>query len=159
MTGREFEMPDFNNMPNLQFIFGSLLFIANRIDTLLERELRVFNVTAKQWFMSIIIYSLFESPPTIKEVARVMGSTHQNVKQVALKLAEKNLLILEKDKNDRRATRLVPTEFSTEFWARTDTAGADFIGKLFADLSDDDLTAVRAVLLKLWHNLDTMQES
>jgi DNA-binding MarR family transcriptional regulator len=152
-------MPDFDDMPDLQFIFGALLLIANRIDTLLERELSAFNVTAKQWFISVIIYSLFDRPPTISEVARVMGSTHQNVKQIALKLAEKNLLTLEKDEKDRRATRLVPTDYSAEFWAATDTAGASFIGKLFTGLSENDLAAARMALLKLWQNLDSMQEA
>lgn len=152
-------MPDFDDMPDLQFIFGSLLLTANRIDTLLERELKVYDVTARQWFISIIIYSLFNSPPTISEVAKVMGSTHQNVKQIALKLAQKNLLVLETDRHDRRSTRLVPTEYSSEFWAKADTAGADFIGKLFAGLTENDLTAARKVLLTLWRNLDLIQDN
>jgi len=73
-------------LPDKQYIFGALLIISNRLDTLLERELKCFGVTSKQWYLSMIIDTLFDNPPTLKEAAKEMGSSHQNVKQVALKL-------------------------------------------------------------------------
>lgn len=35
--------------------------------------------------------------PTLTEAARLMGTSHQDVKQIALKLAEKDFLVLEKN--------------------------------------------------------------
>ena len=145
-------------MPDKQYIFGSLLVIANRMDTLLERELKQFGVTSKQWFLSVVIDSLFTEPPTMKEVAVEMGSSHQNVKQVALKLQEKNLLTLFKDRKDRRVTRLKMTEESHEFWEKTQPKGTLFTEALFNDIKKEDLQTTRLVLQKIMDNLELMEK-
>jgi DNA-binding MarR family transcriptional regulator len=145
-------------MPDEQYILGALLVIANKLDTILERELKEFEITSKQWFLSIIISSLFEKPPTIKEVAREMGSSHQNIKQVALKLQEKGLLSLEKDKRDARVTRLKMNENSDAFWERTQPKGAMFIEEFLKDIKKEDLTVTRSVIQKMMQNLTRMEE-
>ena len=106
------------SIPDEEMIFGLLLIISNKMNTLLDREFKEFDVTAKQWFLSETINSLFNSPPTLKEAANAMGSSHQNIKQVAVKLQEKGLLLLEKDKKDARVTRLKTTEQSGDFGSK-----------------------------------------
>ena len=91
-------MSKIDKMSDRQYLFGAIFIVANRVDTMLEREFKRFGITTKQWFLSIIIENLFDKPPTIKEVAKEMGSSHQNVKQVALKLEQKGLLVLQKIK-------------------------------------------------------------
>lgn len=75
-------------MDDCSYLFGTIFILANRMDTLLQREFEKFDITTKQWFLSIIIDNLFDNPSTIKEAAKEMGGSHQNVKQVALKLEE-----------------------------------------------------------------------
>ena len=126
-----------DKIPDEAMIFGLLLIISNKMDTLLERELQEFDVTTKQWFLSETINSLFDSPPTLKEAAYAMGSSHQNIKQVALKLQQKGLLALEKDKNDARVTRLNMTEKSLGFWKQTDIKRTrDLLEKLLSNLAE-----------------------
>jgi len=145
-------------IPDKQFIFGSLLVAANRMDTLLERELKEFSITSKQWLLSVIINSLFEKPPTMKEAAREMGSSHQNVKQLALKLQEKNLLQLVKDKRDTRVTRLKMTEQSYSFWEKMEAKGAMYMESVFNDIGLEELTITRQILQKLLTNLELMEK-
>ena len=76
-------------MDDRKYLFGSIFILSNRMDTLLQREFNRFNITTKQWFLSVIIDNLFDNPPTMKEAAKEMGCSHQNVKQVALKLEQK----------------------------------------------------------------------
>jgi len=95
-------MSKIEEMGNRKYVFGSLFIISNRVDTLLQREFNRFGITTKQWFLSVILENLFNMPPTMNEAAKEMGSSHQNVKQVALKLEENGLLILEKNKKDAR---------------------------------------------------------
>lgn len=152
-------MQRLDKMGNEQFVFGALMVVANKLDTLLDRELNVFDMTSKQWFLLITIDSLFEKPPTIKEVAKAMGSSHQNVKQVALKLKTKGFLNMEKDPKDARATRLQHTEKSYEFWEKTQQKGVDFINKLFKNISEDEISAARVVIQKIWANLDEMEST
>ncbi len=140
-------------------IFGLLLIISNKMNTLLEREFKEFDVTTKQWFLSETINSLFDFPPTLKEAANAMGSSHQNVKQVAVKLESKGLLALEKDKKDARVTRLRMTEKSYDFWKQTDPKGAIFREKMFKEIDTNDITKIRHFLEKLLSNLADIENA
>ena len=146
-----------NKIPNETMIFGLLLILSNKMNTLLEREFKEFGVTTTQWFLSETIHSLFDSPPTLKEVAGAMGSSHQNVKQMALKLQDKGLLALEKDKRDARVTRLRMTEQSRRFWRKTDPKGAVFRERMFKEMDVEDIQRTRQLLEKLLLNLDEIE--
>lgn len=148
-----------NSIPNEPMIFALLLIISNKVNTLLEREFKEFDVTTKQWFLSETIHSLFDSPPTIKEVASEMGSSHQNVKQVALKLQQKGLLTLEKDKKDARVTRLRLTEQSDGFWEKTDAKGEIFRVNMFKEMNKKDIATTRGLLEKMLLNLTKIENS
>ena len=127
-------MSKLDSMKDQKFVFGSVLIIANRMDTLLERELKEYDVTAKQWLLTAVLANSFDKPPTIKEVAREMGSSHQNVKQVALKLEQKGLLVFEKDKKDARVTRLKLTDQIYDFLQSTQSKVTNFTQALFRGL-------------------------
>ena len=147
------------SLPDDTMIFGLLLIISNKMNTLLEREFKEFDVTTKQFFLSITINGLFDSPPTLKEGAREMGSSYQNVKQVALKLQQKGLLTLEKDEKDSRITRLRMTERSKEFWQQTIPKGDLFKERMFKDLNSDDMRKTRDLLEKMLSNLTAIEKS
>lgn len=151
-------MNKLDQIPNQQFIFGSLFVLANRVDTLLDRALKKFNVSSKQWFLSICVASLFDHDPSLKELAKESGSSHQNVKQVALKLQDKNLLELYKDPKDARTTRVKLSEYSNEFWKLSDQDSNEFMNQLFKDISNDELESVRKVFTKLNNNLSEMEK-
>ena len=150
-------MNQFKHMPDKKLIFGGLLILANRMDTLLERELKEFGVTTKQWFLSIVLDNLFEKPPTLKELAKAMGSSHQNVKQVALKLQDKKLVQLTKDKRDGRVTRLIMTEHSQSFWEQTSERGEEFTKALYHEISEEEIRIAATVLKKMMSNLEVME--
>ncbi|WP_406786104.1 MarR family winged helix-turn-helix transcriptional regulator [Clostridium neuense] len=145
-------------MDNLQYLFGSIFVISNRVDSLLQREFNEFDITTKQWFLSIVIDNLFDNPPTIKEAAEEMGSSHQNVKQIALKLEQKGLLILEKDKDDGRVTRLKLTENGHDFWIKIKREGTAFTRKLFNNIDKDELEVTRKVMKKILLNINELDK-
>jgi MarR family transcriptional regulator, transcriptional regulator for hemolysin len=140
-----------------QYLFGMIFIVSNRVDTMLEREFRRFAITTKQWFLSVIIDNLFDSPPTIKEAAKEMGSSHQNVKQVALKLEQKGLLSLQKDKSDARVTRLELTESSYDFWQNVREEGTTFTQALFKNIDKHELEVARIVMQKMQSNINEME--
>jgi len=148
-----------NSIPDEPMIFALLLIISNKMNTLLDRELEEFDVTTKQWFLSETIHSLFDYPPAMKEIAREMGSSYQNIKQVALKLQQKGLLKLEKDKKDTRVTRLRLTEQSREFWDKTDSKGTIFRENMFKEVAKMDIAATRALLEKMLLNLTEIENA
>ena len=148
-----------DSMKDQKFVFGSVLIIANRMDTLLERELKEYNVTAKQWLLTAVLDNSFDNPPTIKEVAREMGSSHQNVKQLALKLEQKGLLVFEKDKRDARVTRLKLTDQIYEFSQLTQSKATIFTQALFKGIEKDEMSKARAALQKMLSNLTEMEQT
>lgn len=143
-------------LPDTQYFFGALFVVSNRLDTILEREFSRFGVTAKQWFLSVAIDRLFDQPPTIKQAARALGSSHQNVKQLALKLNAKGLLKLEKDERDARATRLSLTQEGRSLWKKVRMQREPFHEKLFDGISEQELKTVRGVMEKLLVNLEAI---
>lgn len=151
-------MKKLDNINDSAFIFGSVLVVANKMDTLLDRVLNKYNITSKQWFLLLILFNLFEYPPTIKEVAKEMGSSHQNVKKVALKLEEKGMLKLEKDQKDKRVTRLIPTEKSYDFWKASEIDGIKFMKEFYAGVENDKLESGRILLAQIMQNLEIMEE-
>ena len=101
---------------------------------------------------------MFTSPPSLNDAAKAMGSSYQNVKQIALKLQEKGLLTLVPDVKDARITRLIMTDKFDQFWNNTNEKGALFIKRVFQDISSEELASFRQVLMKIWGNLEKMKE-
>ena len=149
-------MSRLDRLTDTQYFFGALFVASNRLETILEREFSKFGVTAKQWFLSIVVDRLFDEPPTIKQTARAMGSSHQNVKQLALKLSGKGLLRLEKDERDTRATRLRMTGEGRSLWEKVRAQRDTFHEKLFAGISEQELGTVRNVMKKLLVNIEAI---
>ena len=151
-------MSKLDMMNDQQYLFGSIFVVSNRMDTLLQREFNRFDITTKQWFLSVMIENLFDKPPTMKEVAKEMGSSHQNVKQVALKLEQKGLLTLEKDKEDARVTRLKLTENSYDFWKKIRGERNVFTEALFKDIDNEEFAVARRVMQKMLSNINDMDK-
>lgn len=102
--------------------------------------------------------SLFDEDPSLKELAKVSGSSHQNVKQVALKLEQKDLVNLYKDTKDARVTRVRLSASSPAFSAQSDGDAQKFLSDLYEGVTEEELNVVRKVFEKLERNLESMDE-
>ncbi|PKM60525.1 MAG: MarR family transcriptional regulator [Firmicutes bacterium HGW-Firmicutes-4] len=147
-----------NSMPDQKFIFGGIQVVANQMDTMLERELKEHNLTTKQWLLTVVVANTFDHDPTIKEVAKGMGSSHQNVKQVALKLEQKGFVVMEKDPHDARITRIKLTDAVASFGKASQQKSVLFTEKLFKGLSAEEMAMTRSTLEKLLANLAEMDQ-
>jgi DNA-binding MarR family transcriptional regulator len=147
-----------NSMPDQKFIFGGIQVVANQMDTMLERELKEHNLTTKQWLLTVVVANTFDHDPTIKEVAKGMGSSHQNVKQVALKLEQKGFVVMEKDPHDARITRIKLTDAVASFGKASQQKSVLFTEKLFKGLSAEEMAMTRSALEKLLANLAEMDQ-
>lgn len=144
-------------MEDRTFVFGSLFVVANRLETLLDRAFAPYEITSKQWLLLITIQSLFAEPPTVSQAASAMGSSHQNIKQIARNLERSGFLRLEKDARDARSTRLIPTEACLAFAEETRQAGEQFMQEAFAGVTEGDARGARNTLALLWQNTQRMK--
>ena len=151
-------MDNIDSMPDQKFIFGGVQIVANQIDTLLERELKEHHLTTKQWLLTVVVQNTFDHAPTIKEVAKGMGSSHQNVKQVALKLAQKGFVVMEKDLKDARITRIKLTNAIDTFGKESQEKSVIFTEKLFKGISAEEMAMTRSALEKMLSNLEQMDQ-
>lgn len=97
-------------------VVGSLFLLTNRLQTVMDRDFEKKGLTTKQWFMMAVISKLFTSPPKLSDIASSMGSSYQNVKQIALKLEKSGYVTLEKDPKDQRVIRITIVPHYENFW-------------------------------------------
>ncbi|MCC5910865.1 MAG: MarR family transcriptional regulator [Clostridiaceae bacterium] len=137
-----------------KFIFGSLFLLANKLQTMGDQLLGNDGMTVRQWFLTVMIIQFQDHCPTLGEVANLMGSSHQNVKQLALKLQKKDFLTIEQDTQDRRAIRLKLTEKSHRYWKTREAEGDDFIRELFRDLTEEEINLLSNSFNKLFGRIE-----
>lgn len=142
-----------------KYIFGSIFLASNRLQVLGDQYLGLEGMTTKQWFLTVMISQFGENPPTLSEVAELVGNSRQNVKQLALKLEEKGFLNICKDDRDARALRLKLTDKSREFWERRSTQDDEYIAALFKELSGEEITCMSKGFGKLMKKIEQMERS
>ena len=96
-----------NDVDNMRALFGLFFAFGNRLQT--AGDAFYEEITCKQFFL-LICMSLFEEAPTLSELSEVMGSSHQNVKQIVNKLERDGFLSTYTDEKDRRKVRVVPND-------------------------------------------------
>ena len=133
-------------IPDREYVFGTVFTLSNKLQLLLDREFAPYGITAKQWFTTIVLSSLFGEPPTLKDVAKAMEMSHQNVKQIALKLQQIGFLEIRGDEADGRAIRLSLTEKCRKFGESLQQQGDQFLGAMFDGIEKEELRQVLATL-------------
>ena len=80
---------EFGNMPPQPFLLGLLSTFDNRYQAAADTFFK--EITWKQFF-AIICINICKEAPTINDLSDVMGSSHQNVKQILIKLEKKDYI-------------------------------------------------------------------
>lgn len=120
-----------------QFVFGGLLLLANRLQTLGDNTLK--ELTIKQWFLIIMILNMENKNPTIKEIADFTGSTRQNVKQMISTLEKKGFILTQKSLEDGRALTVKISEKCLRYLEETEGQGNEFLDRLFKNVDSEHL--------------------
>ena len=94
---------DFSDIPAEYFLLGLMSAFENRFQTIADNTMK--EISWKQFF-AIICITMCKEPPTINDLAEILGSSHQNVKQILLKLEKKNFIKFQEDSQDKRKQRI-----------------------------------------------------
>ncbi|XFA99040.1 MarR family winged helix-turn-helix transcriptional regulator [Candidatus Izemoplasma sp. B36] len=136
---REFEEKEL-----LRYIF----MLSNKLQTFLDNQLNDDQLTTKQ-FMLLISLSTFSNPPTFSEVAKLMGTSRQNVKQLALKLEKNGWVTIEKDMNDLRNRNIIATMKSAKYFIDRTDVDKKNMNTLFDTFNDEKLKIIKEALLTI----------
>ena len=123
-------------------VFGSLFQLANQLQAAGDRYLAGDKLTTKQWFLIVAVGQFTDTEPTITETAELMGTSRQNVKQLALKLEKRGFMRIARDARDTRIYRLRLTNQCTAFWNGRQAQDAAFVARVFHGLTAQELQTV-----------------
>ena len=122
----------------------------NRFQTMADSTMK--EISWKQFF-AIICINLCKTPPTVKELAEIMGSSHQNVKQILLKLEKKGFVSISVDEQDKRKQRIELTDYCQEFCEKNDEMSRALLKRMFAGVSEEQLQTTIQTIIQIEDNL------
>lgn len=141
---------DFTGIELSYFLLGLLSAFENRFQAMADNAMK--EISWKQFF-AIICINLCKDKPTVKELAEIMGSSHQNVKQILLKLEKKGFVQITVDEKDKRKQRIELTEYCRVFCAKNDDMSANIMEKMFEGISEEQLQMTIQTIIQMEDNL------
>lgn len=144
------ENVDFSGIEQSYFLIGLLSAFENRFQAMADKTMG--EITWKQFF-AIICINMCREKPTIRELAEIMGSSHQNVKQILLKLEKKDFVKISADEKDKRKQRVELTERCVKFCSENDNMSIGIMQKLFDGVSEEQLKITIGTIIQIESNL------
>jgi DNA-binding MarR family transcriptional regulator len=144
------ENVNFTGIEMSYFLLGLLSAFENRFQAAADSEMK--EISWKQFF-AVICINLCKEKPTVKELAEIMGSSHQNVKQILLKLEKKGFVRISADENDKRKQRIELTDYCREFCVKNDEKTTRAIGLMFEGVAEEQLQVTIQTILQIENNL------
>ncbi len=128
-------------------IFALIFMLSNKLQTIGDSFFA--EVSTKQWFTLLVLNIMGDYSPTLSELSEAVGSSHQNVKQLVLKLEQKGYVEITKDSEDARRLRIKATPKSEAFSQEYHQKSAEFMDKLFGQFKPEDLKVTEEVMLSM----------
>lgn len=137
-------------------VFTDMFIISNNLQTIGDSFLG--ELTTKQWFIvATLSYSkeIFNTDKdiTLSQLSELVGTSRQNVKQIALKLVEKGFIDMYKDKDDNRVLRLKITKKAIEYSNLRGDKDSLFLRGLFENFSQKELMIFFKLIEKFKNNV------
>lgn len=145
---------DFTGIEAPYFLIGLLSAFENRFQAVADNAMK--EISWKQFF-AIICINMCKDKPTVKELAEIMGSSHQNVKQILLKLEKKGFVEITVDESDKRKQRISLTEYCNDFCNQNNSIATSTISRLFEGISEEQLQVTIGTIIQIENNLKEIE--
>ena len=146
---------DFSGIPSSYFLLGLLSAFENRFQAMADKVMG--EISWKQFF-AIVCINMCKEPPTLKELSDIIGSSHQNLKQILIKLEKKGFIEFKADDSDKRKQRIYLTDHCREFCNKNDDVSKTIMGRMFDGISKKDLETTIKTITKIEGNLKGAME-
>ena len=146
---------NFTGIESSYFLLGLLSAFENRFQAMADGAMK--EISWKQFF-AIICINLCKTAPTVKELAEIMGSSHQNVKQILLKLEKKGFVRISVDEQDKRKRRIHLTPYCIDFCEKNDEKSMMLMKKMFEGVSKEQLQATIQTIVQIEDNLKEIRD-
>ena len=147
---------DFSGIPSSYYLIGLLSAFENRFQAMADNMMQ--EISWKQFF-AIICINMCKEPPTLKELSDILGSSHQNVKQILLKLEKKDFIRFEQDESDKRKQRIVLTKTCKKFCEKNDEMSQKTMMGMFEGIPEKDIKTTIQTIITIEKNLKGLSEN
>ncbi|MDO5690704.1 MAG: hypothetical protein Q4G61_10680 [Tissierellia bacterium] len=134
------------------YLIAMITALANRMQAVGDTAFE--ELTWKQWF-ALLGVSVFERPPAITQVAELIGTSHQNTKQLMLRLQKAGFVNLSKDPEDQRRTLVHITEREQSFKQKYQKGSEEYIQSIYRGITEEEVQITRSVLARMDRNLQS----
>jgi DNA-binding MarR family transcriptional regulator len=144
------------NLEEADFIFAAIFLLANRMQIIGDKI--DSSVSTKQWFVLAAVTRFIDTPPNIGDVAKLLGTSRQNIKKIANILERKGYMQLRKDPSDLRNIQLFLTDSCYDYFKSREQQENEYIKGIFFGIDDEMLKSLANGMSKLIENVDGMME-
>lgn len=144
-------------MDHKHALFGLFFAFHNRLQAVGDSFYE--EITCKQFFLMACMNLYQDEAPTANELAKTMGCSRQNVKEILNSLEKKQLVRLESDSKDKRKRRVYLTEQACLMSDKYREKETNFMKYLYEGISEKDVVAVYKTISKIEDNLKKMEGS
>ena len=137
-------------------LFGLFFAFHNRLQAVGDSFYE--EITCKQFFLMACMNLFPDEAPTANELAKVMGCTRQNIKEILNSLEKKQLVRLEADINDKRKKRVYLTENAMIMADKYREKEIGFLEGLYEGVTDEEVDSAYSIISKIESNLKRMKE-
>lgn len=139
-------------------VFTSLVEISRLANTLQSvMDMGMDDITSRQW-LPLMILGRCRDAPNLNQLAEKCGITRQSAKQLVDKLAEKDLVRLERSAGDRRNMCIVITEKGRSWGKDNLDRNVQFVTELFGGIPQKDIEVFTDVQQKLLQRLEQIKQ-
>lgn len=141
---------NFEGIPSNYYLLGLLSAFENRFQAMADSVMK--EISWKQFF-AIVCINMCKEPPTLKDLSDILGSSHQNVKQILIKLEDKDFVEFRPDPEDRRKQRIVLTKKCMDFCGKNNVMSMKIMEKMFEGIPEKDIQTTIMTITKIEKNL------
>ena len=143
---------DVLNMMDAKYaLFGFFFAFHNRLQTAGDAFYK--EITCKQFFLMACMNLFKDTAPTANDLAKVMGCSRQNVKEILTSLDKKDLISLVPCETDKRKRIVVLAEKAEQLALKYREKETEFLERLYDGVTEEQIKTAYHFLLKLEDNL------
>ena len=149
------EVLNFDGIESPFFWLGLISAFENRYQAVADTFFQ--EISWKQFFTMICI-KLCKTAPKITELADIIGTSHQNTRQILKKLQAKNFIKIATSADDKRKQYVTLTEKGREFCEERHKSSKIPVKKIFSGLDEKQIQLTIQTIIQLEKNLEKLSE-
>jgi DNA-binding MarR family transcriptional regulator len=132
----------------IQQIYATLFATNNKIQALCDQQNK--NLTLRQSMFVLAISHIFDGECTFNSVAKKLGTSKQNIKQLVVALEKRGYILVEPSKVDKRANNIRLTQEGLEVGVAYAKFGNEFLSNIAFQFTTEELEQLWNLLKRLY---------